>query len=211
MRAEDPMTDFLNEEYLLEEIKSGNHKAFEYLFRVYQPRLYAYAVRYVEDEDMAHDIIQECYLHLWEKRLILEQVSLTSLLFTMVRNGCLNYLKHKSIVENYKIEYLANIDGEERLYQSDFTLEGEYKVLYNELQEQIQYVIDKLPERSKQIFLMSRFQGLKNREIADQLQISTTAVEKHLSKALKIFSDYFKKLYPTDLYITILLFLTIGK
>lgn len=205
------MKQYSDEKYLLNEVKRGSHEAFEYLFKAYQPRLYNYAIRFVEDQDMAHDIIQECYLHLWEKRMLLEQVSLTSLLFTMVRNGCLNYLKHKSIVENYKIEYLANIDGEERLYQADFTMSSEYHLLYNELQEQIQHVIDNLPERSKEIFLLSRFQGLKNREIADKLQISTTAVEKHLSKALKSFADYFKKEYPADLCIAILYFLTISK
>ncbi len=205
------MKEFSDETYLLEEVKRGSHKAFEYLFRAYQPRLYSYAIRFVEDSDMAHDIVQECYLHLWEKRMLLEQVSLTSLLFTMVRNGCLNYLKHQSIVENYKIEYLAKIDGEERLYQADFTMSSEYQLLYNELQEQIQHVIDNLPERSKEIFLLSRFQGLKNREIAEQLHISTTAVEKHLSKALKSFADYFKKEYPAELCIIILYFLTVSK
>lgn len=153
------MSNFADETELLKEIQHGNHKAFEYLFKVYQPRLYAYAVRYIDDEEMAHDMVQECYLHLWEKRMLLEQVSLTSLLFTIVRNGCLNYLKHKSIVENYRVEYLANIDGEEKLYQADFTLNAEYKLLYDELQEQIQYVIDQLPNRSREIFLLSRFQA----------------------------------------------------
>jgi RNA polymerase sigma-70 factor (ECF subfamily) len=202
------MQEFADEKYLFDEIKQGSHKAFEYLFKAYQPRLYRYAIRFVKDADMARDIVQECYLHLWEKRDLLQRVSLTSLLFTMVNNGCLNYLKHKSIVDNYKFEYLSNIDGEERLYQADFTMSSEYHLLYNELQEQIQYVIDKLPKRSKEIFLMSRFQGLKNREIADRLHISTTAVEKHLSKAMKSFSIYFKKEYPTELCIVILCFLS---
>jgi RNA polymerase sigma factor (sigma-70 family) len=143
------MTEFADEKYLLEEVKRGSHKAFEYLFRVYRPRLYNYAIRFVEDSDMAHDIVQECYIHLWEKRMLLEQVSLSSLLFTMVRNGCLNFLKHQSVVENYKIEYLAKIDGEEHLYQADFTMSSEYHLLYNELQEQIQHVIDNLPNALK--------------------------------------------------------------
>lgn len=201
------MNDFTNEKYLLEQIKSGNHKAFEYLFNVYRPRLYGYAIRFIDDTEMANDIIQECYLNLWEKRKNLEQTSLTSFLFTMVRNACLNYLKHKSIVENYQIEYLANIEGEEKLYYTDFMMNSEYKLLYNELQEQIKQVLDKRPKRSREIFLMSRFQGLKNREISEKLQISTTAVEKHLSKAMAIFSENFKKCYNGDLYILALLFL----
>lgn len=134
---------------------------------------------------------------------MLSAVSVTSLLFAMVRNGCLNYLKHLSIVEKHQIEYLASIDGEERLYYADFTLDAEHKLLYDELQEQINLVIGQLPERSREIFLMSRFKGLKNREIADKLQISTTAVEKHIAKALKSFSKHFKDKYPVDIYIMI--------
>ena len=148
-------------------------------------------------------LIQECFLRFWEKREVLSAVSVTSLLFAMVRNGCLNYLKHLSIVEKHQIEYLASIDGEERLYYADFTLDAEHKLLYDELQEQINLVIGQLPERSRQIFLMSRFKGLKNREIADNLQISTTAVEKHIAKALKSFSKHFKDKYPVDIYIMI--------
>jgi RNA polymerase sigma factor (sigma-70 family) len=112
-------------------------------------------------------------------------------------------LKHLSIVEKHQIEYLASIDGEERLYYADFTLDAEHKLLYDELQEQINLVIGQLPERSREIFLMSRFKGLKNREIADKLQISTTAVEKHIAKALKSFSKHFKDKYPVDIYIMI--------
>lgn len=171
--------------------------------RLIIPRLRGYAIRFVEDEETARDIIQECFLRFWEKRELLSAVSVTSLLFAMVRNGCLNYLKHLSIVEKHQIEYLASIDGEERLYYADFTLDAEHKLLYDELQEQINLVIGQLPERSREIFLMSRFKGLKNREIADKLQISTTAVEKHIAKALKSFSKHFKDKYPVDIYIMI--------
>ena len=94
---------------------------------------------------------------------MLAAVSVSSLLFAMVRNGCLKYLKHLSIVEKHQIEYLASVDGEERLYYSDFALDAAHKLLYDELQEQINIVIGQLPERSREIFLMSRFKGLKNR------------------------------------------------
>ena len=198
------MIDFSDEALLLDEIKKGNHQAFEYLFKVYYPRLRGYAIRFVEDEETARDIIQECFLRFWEKRELLSAVSVTSLLFAMVRNGCLNYLKHLSIVERHQIEYLASIDGEERLYYADFALDAEHKLLYDELQEQINQVINRLPERSREIFLLSRFKGMKNREIAEKLQISTTAVEKHISKALKSFSLHFKDKYPMDIYIMII-------
>ncbi len=198
------MVDFSDKELLLKEIKQGNNQAFEYLFTNYYPRLRGYAVRFVGDEETARDIIQECFLRFWEKRELLSAVSVTSLLFAMVRNGCLNYLKHIAIVEKHQIEYLATIDGEEQLYHTDFALDAENKLLYEELQEQINLVIGQLPERCREVFLLSRFKGLKNREIADKLGISTTAVEKHISKALLSFSRHFKDKYPVDIYIIIL-------
>lgn len=198
------MIDYSDQQILLEEIRSGNDRAFEYLFKSYYPRLHGYAIRFIEDEETVRDIIQECFLRFWEKRALLTAVSVTSLLFAMVRNGCLNYLKHLSLVEKYRIEYLAKIDGEERLYYADFAMDAEHKLLYTELQEQINIVMNQLPERAREVFVLSRFKGLKNREIAEQLQISTTAVEKHISRALFCFSKHFKDKYPLDVYIMIL-------
>ena len=199
------MMDFSDDKTLLNSIKSGDNEAFEYLFKVYYPRLYRYAIRFLKDEDIAHDIIQECFMHIWEKRTTLSAISIASLLFAMVRNGCLNYIKHLSIVEKYQIDTKA--EGEERLYYADFFLDAEHKLLYDELQEQIRIVMDNLSPRSREIFIMSRFRGLKNREIAEILNISTTAVEKQISKTLRCFSDHFKNKYPLDIYIVIIAWL----
>ena len=212
------MTEYTDEKVLLSEIKQNNKEAFEFLFKRYYPRLQGYAIRFVEDEEVARDIIQECFLKFWEKRELLSAVSVTSLLFAMVRNSCLNYLKHLSVIEKHQIEYLANQEGEERLYYADFALDAEYGLLYDELQEQIKIVINGLPERCREVFVMSRFKNLKNREIADKLKfknlknreiadklkISTTAVEKQIAKALGSFSKHFKDKYPLDIYIMVL-------
>ncbi|MCP9612516.1 RNA polymerase sigma-70 factor [Coprobacter tertius] len=205
------MTDFSNDIELLKEIRLGNEMAFSYLFRYYYPRLRGYASRFIDDEETVRDIIQECFLKLWEKREILSAISVTSLLFAMVRNGCINYLKHVSVVEKHRIEYLARIDGEERLYYADFVFDPDNNLLYNELQDQIKLVIGQLPGRCREVFLLSRFSGLKNKEIAEKLQISLTAVEKHITKALCIFSKHFKDKYPVDIYIIIIAWLIYGK
>ena len=105
----------------------------------------------------------------------------------------------------YKRQAFAK--GEERLYHIDFGLEVEHKLLYEELKEKITQVVDLLPERCREVFILSRFEGLKNHEIAEKLQISTTAVEKHISKAMQKFSEYFKDEYSFDVYIIIIAWL----
>ena len=181
---------YRDEHILLQEIKNGQTEAFEYLFRTYYPRLRGYASRFVNDDEVVRDLLQDCFLRFWEKREMLEPVSLLSLLFVMVRNACLNYLKRLQLVEQESLDYLREQSGCEGLYLLDFGVNPEHRMLYDELQSQVRQVLDSLPNRSREIFVMSRFDGLKNREIAEQLHISTTAVEKHISKALKAFSTF---------------------
>ena len=128
----------------------------------------------------------------------------SSLLFCMVRNASLNYLKQKVLVDKFPIEYIENIDGEERLYSLDFALSADEETLYEELRRQIQEALSVLPERSREVFLLSRFNGLKNKEIASKLGISTTAVEKHISKSLKRISSYLKDNVNYNDYIIII-------
>lgn len=205
------MTNFTNEKYLLEEIKNGNDLAFQFLFQSYYPRLRGYAARFVDDQEAVRDIIQESFLKFWEKRQLIEAISVSSLLFAMVRNACLNHLKHLQIVEQHAMEHLATLDGKEELYYLDFNLSPEYSLLYKELQEQVDVVINSLPSRCREVFIMSRFEKKKNREIAEALHISTTAVEKHIAKALTTFSNHFKNKYPLDIYILIIAWLLSDK
>lgn len=80
------MKNFTDEKTLLREIKNGNGEAFEFLFNSYYPRLRGYAARFVTDEEAVRDIIQESFLRFWEKRDLIEAVSISSLLFAMVRS-----------------------------------------------------------------------------------------------------------------------------
>lgn len=198
--------DYTNNEVLLSEIKLGNNQAFEYLFKSYFPRLRGYASRFINDDEVVRDILQECFLKFWEKRNLIKSISITSLLFVIVRNACLNYLKRQRLVDMLPIEKITE-DGNEELYTWDFDISPEKKYLFQELQQQIMIALDKLPARCREVFEMSRFRQMKNREIAEELQISTTAVEKHISKALKILSLHFKKKYPFDIYIVIIAFI----
>ncbi len=187
------MYKYTDDQQLINDVKNGVSEAFEYLFSTYYPRLRNFASRFITDEDDANDIIQNCYTNLWERRHNITCVSISSLLYTMVRNGCLNFIKHQALVNNYNIEYLARLSGSEQLYNKDFLNNSDSELLYNELQRQIEALMMTLPERSRQIFRMSRYDGLKNREIAEELGISIKVVEKHISRALAAFRKKFGK------------------
>ena len=168
---------------LFEGIQNGDADAFEYVFKTYYPRLRNYANRFVSDSDDLEDILQNCFIHLWERRDSITFISISSLLFTMVRNGCLNYLKHQTMVNGYEAGSLSKIPGAEELYSTDMKGTTDSDTIYNELTHQIEQVMEELSPR---------FEGLKNREIADQLGISVKVVEKHITKALAVFRTHFK-------------------
>ena len=202
---------FSTNEDLLESIKQNDHAAFEYLFKRFYPRLLGYAIRFVQDEDVAKDILQECFMNFWEKRQLLSAVSISSLLFLMVRNACLNYVKHHMLANYLSIDYLSTLDGEEKLYSADLMFSTDENILYEDLKTQIDAALSKLSPRSREIFLLSRFDGMKNKEIAELLGISTTAVEKHISKSLKVISDYLKDNSSYYQYIVIMSFFLFTK
>lgn len=164
---------------------------FEQLYIDYQPRLIAYALRFVGNPAEAQDMVHDSFTALWDRRAPLDPKEAPLMLFVMTRNRCLNYLKHKRIVNKYTVSCIARSrEGEERLYNYDFAYnETEHPYLFQELEQQIQRIVDTLPERCREVFLLSRFKGLKNREIAERLDISLHAVERHIARALRIFTD----------------------
>ena len=189
---------------------SAGATSFESLFRRYFPRLKAYAIRFVQEEETASDIVQECFFQFYTKGYDAAARSAPPLLFAMVRNACIDLLRHKKLVRLESIDYLLTLDGEERLYHADFDFTPQDVLLYDELELQIKEVIDTLAPRCREVFLMSRFEGLKNKEIALKINSSVTNVEKHISKALAAFSKHFKENYPADVYIAVLAWLIRG-
>lgn len=183
-----------SDQEILSNIKQGDEQAFEQLYKRYSLRLRNFASRYVGEQN-ASDIVQEAFLKLWSKRVFLHDSSVAALLYSIVRNSCLDYLKHRLVVSRHESTIISKNTSDERLYSADFTGDAETKLLYTELREQVEAAISSLSERCREVFLLSRFDGLKNREIAAQLGISTTAVEKHISRALAALSLRVSKHY----------------
>ena len=167
------------EKDLIVRLKAGDQTAFELLFHFYYPGLVMYSVQFTTDRMEAEEIVQDFFVRFWQKhQQILLTDSLKSYLFLSVKNGCLNYLKHKKVEEKY-IRQMAELSSRHLAYDPDL-------YLATELQEKVKNAIDLLPEKCREVFIMSRIQGLKNEEIATNLNISKRTVETQISKALKV-------------------------
>lgn len=158
--------------------------ALEQLFKRYYKPLRAYAYRFVDDKDLSEDIVQDVFFELWQRResMRFEDEAIKSYLFKAVYNTSLNALSKKQPVV-YSLEPGKEVEVLEQ-YLSSSIQNSEQSLLLKELEEEIKAYVDTLPTQCRKVFLLSRSYGLKNREIAEQLNISIKAVEKHISKAL---------------------------
>lgn len=172
---------------------------FEILFRTHYKALCGYANGYLNDLAASEETVQALFVKIWENRDALEiEKSAKAYLYRATRNACFNHLRHFKIRDDYKKQYEQNRADEQ------FTVAEEYEG--NELNAQIEIAIERLPEGRKKIFKLSRFEGLKYKEIADELNISIKTVENQMGSAIKQLrielSDYL-------IILTILLFTSI--
>lgn len=184
------------EQDIVEGIAEGDEMAFESLFKSFFAELSVYATRFVEDMENAEEIVQDIFFNLWNNRAKLNiNTSIKAYLYTTVRNTCLNLIKHKKVESKYR-EYFSRQLHEDELRPEDW-MEG------NELQEKINSALEQLPPERKKVFMMSRFENLKYKEIAEKLNISIKTVENQMGKALKFLREELKDVMPA----LILLFL----
>lgn len=153
-------------------------ETFEELFRNEFKQLCIFSIKYVKDMETARGIVQDCFIYIWEKREKMdENKNLKSYLTTMIYNRSLNYLR-----DNKKFD--KNILGFEALLDEKSEA-ADTSILTKELTTQIHSSIAELPEKCKEVFLLSREENLKYKEIAEHLNISVKTVENQMSKALK--------------------------
>lgn len=150
-------------------------KEFERVFRKYYEPLCRYAYSIVHDTDEAEEIVQEFFYTFWLNRnRISIRLSLKSYLYRSIRNRALRYLQHKNMESQYHSQdYVLNhVESPEQVIQG------------SEMAGIIDKTLKGLPERTRQIFLLNRVNGLKYKEIADLLKISIKTVEADMGKAL---------------------------
>ncbi len=167
-----------NDQSLLAALRLGDESAFDTLFRRYYAPLCRYAYPLTDhDIDEAEEVVQQIFVKCWDQRATLAvQWSVKAYLYKMVYNRCLNRIRDARTREQYKI-YNA-----QQLEQGHDPQSGSAR----ELSERLQKALLALPRECRRIFELSRFEELKYREIADQLNISIKTVETQMGKALRI-------------------------
>ena len=167
------------------------------LFRQEFKGLCFFAIQYVKDFETSREIVQDAFIRLWEKKETIDlSKPVKSYLSTSVRNKCLNWLR-----DNRKFN--KDILSMEKLL-SDYRVEPQDKMVEADIRRNIQDAIRELPEKCREIFVMSRFENLKYQQIADKLDISVKTVETQMSKALQHMRVRLKE------YIAIIIFLFIN-
>lgn len=180
------MLEQLNENTELEAIRRGDESVFDAVFRKYYEPLCRYAAKFVDgDLDEAEDIVQQCFVKLWEKHAVLDITwSVKSYLYKTVHNICLNRLRHEQTKNKYQ-QFNAGQLEKNHSYQDESS---------PELNARLQEALGDLPPQCRHIFELSRFEELKYREIAETLNISIKTVETQMGKALRVMrlrlSDY---------------------
>jgi RNA polymerase sigma-70 factor (ECF subfamily) len=172
------------EDDLIKRLNKKDSSALRYLFDMHYLKLCNYAYTFLKDMSEAEDVVQNLFVEIWERKGKLEiRQSLQQYLFRAVYYKCLNALEYKQVRRNHSSKGLQ--PGQ---------LGDSFEDNVEERRMAIQSALEKLPEKCKQVFVLSRFEELKYAEIADKLGISINTVENHMGKALKLLRAELKHL-----------------
>lgn len=174
------------ESNLVRKLKKSDKKAFDSIFRKYENKLYAFCYKLTQSHEEAEEVVQETFMKIWEKRMTIdESKNFESFLFTIARHKIYNKARDKTYAYAYE-NYLKNrLNNEQK--QNNETIES---VQYRETWNCIKKAVELLPARRKEVFTLSRFNGLSNKEVADLTDTSVSNIENHINKALKQLRSY---------------------
>lgn len=159
-------------------LKNGDVTAFDQLFRKYSERLFLFSKKYLKSDEEAHEVVQEVFLYIWEKRAELKpENSFNAYVFTIAYNRIKKHFNRKVLENKFKDEQLyLFLDA-----SGDLDREIDYKFLL----EKVESIINELPERRREIFRKRKYEGLPIKQIAADLNISPNTVENQLAAAQK--------------------------
>lgn len=179
-----------------------DHTEFSRIYTLYFPKMVRFAWEYVVSEEEAQNIIQDLFLYLWEHQDTLNAVSnLHAFLFTLTKNRCIDFYrqytrmsqKKKSLDALQEYELCLKMEALKQFDENMFSLQDIEEILNN--------AVNHLPDKCREIFILSRMEGLKHEEIARQLDISVHTVQNHISSAIRKLKNELKDYLPLLLFL----------
>lgn len=194
-----------NGQKYLSELKAGNEKAFRKIMDYWYSRLFNFANGYLNNDENTKEVLQDVFLRLWDHReKLADNTILNAYLFTLTRNRCIDLIRREKLMLQFRTdkqeEYQRLTENFDAL--SDPILDN---IFVSEIQYEINRVVDGLPEQCRRVFIMSRTNGLKNKEISQSLDLSEKTVESHLTKALKTIRHALEHKFPGSLNLIMIL------
>lgn len=163
---------------LIDGLKNGDMMAFDAIYKHYCTRLYGFVFKLIKQENDAEEIVQEVFVKIWESRAKIANYStFDSFLFTIAHNTTISLLR-KRLNEKKYLDHLKH--AQEEIASASVIEEMQYQ----DLKKKYQHIIEQLSPRQKEVYLLSREEGLSHKEIAKKLDISQNTVENHISKAI---------------------------
>lgn len=178
----------IDNQKLAKQIQQGDIRAYELLFKAHYQALCNFANTYLNNIAESEDLVQEVFVKIWDKRHDLDITSsIKAYLFQAVKNACFNHIKHQKVKNKHK---------EHLIHQSDSSIDSNDQLETKQLSILIEEAIEKMPEKRREIFYLSRHEGLKYQEIAEKLNISIKTVETQMGLALKHLRNELKSYLP---------------
>lgn len=181
-----------------------NTAEFENIYIAHYSRMKRFAQEYVIREEEAENIVQDVFLDLWEQNfLLLSHTNLFAYLFTAVKSKCIDFLRHKTVVQ--KTQDKLQYDYIEALQMKFHSLEAFDEQLFSEpdIETIIQNAIDSLPKKCREIFVLNKIEGKKQKIIAQELNISINTVESQMAIAYKKLKELLKDYIPLLIFLFI--------
>ena len=186
---------------LVKLLKKGNMAAFDAIYKQYCHKLHQFVFMYVKQEEDAEGIVQEVFIKIWQSRRKIDvYASFEAFLFTIAYNATMSLLR-KRMSETKSREYLKSL---QQIENADQIIE---EIHFEELNKKVQTLLNQLTPRQKEIFLLSREEGLTHKEIARKLNISESTVNNHLVTIIKYLRENLvNELFVSALYFFLFLF-----
>lgn len=176
--------------------------AFSKIYRIYFPKLVRFSREYVVSTEDAENIVQDIFMYLWEHRDMLESLTNpNAFLFTLTKNRCIDFYRHKVRTESKKESLDALSERELKLKMEALQQFDENMFSVDDIDTLLNKAIAHLPEKCRQVFVLSRMEGMKHEEIATQLNISVNTVQNHIVTALRKLKVELKDYLPLFLFI----------